>query len=293
MTLSKKKIIWLAGLFVLIMLALPLVNPKMVYKQAIKWTKHQQAIFYSYNFGVPRPATNQISAIDGMFQIYIPAGTFVMGTDIKALRVSNPLHELSLSAYWIDQTEVSNGAYKQCVAAGGCEPPVYHAGNNTFYENSRYDSYPVVYVSWQSAQNYCRWAGRRLPSEAEWEKAARGPDGLTYPWGDSAPSFSLANYGGYIGHPLPVDRYPEGASPFGVLNMAGNVREWVADWFSQSYYLHTPYLDPTGPRDGQKRSLRGGAFDDESPQLSTFNRFEHAPQSPGANRGFRCAQSAP
>jgi formylglycine-generating enzyme required for sulfatase activity len=228
-----------------------------------------------------------------MAQIYIPAGTFVMGTDIKDLRVSKPAHELLLNAYWIDQTEVSNGMYKQCVAGGGCEPPVYYRGDNPFYENSSYDSYPVVYISWQSAQAYCQWAGRRLPSEAEWEKAARGPDGLTYPWGDSAPSLSLANYGGYIGHPLPVERYLEGASPYGVLNLAGNVREWVADWFSQSYYLHTPYFDPTGPHSGKNRSLRGGAFNDEAPQLSTFYRFEHAPHSPGANRGFRCAQSAP
>ena len=225
LTSSKKKIIGLAGSFLLVFFAVLLANPRTIYKQAIKWARGQQAIFYSHSFGLQRPIFDQIAPSDGMAQIYIPAGTFVMGTDIKGLHTSKPAHKLLLNAYWIDQTEVSNGMYKQCVTAGGCESPFYYPGDNPFYENSSYDSYPVVYINWQSAQAYCEWAGRRLPSEAEWEKAARGPDGPTYPWGDSAPSLSLANYGGYVGHPLPVERYLEGASPYGVLNLAGNVRE--------------------------------------------------------------------
>jgi len=236
------------------------------------------------------PAETRLSSADGMTEVLVPAGQFRSGTDEKGAQKNRPAHLVEVSAFWVDQTEVSNAMYARCVAAGECPLPA--AGQNPYYGDSTYNDYPVVYVTWSAADAYCRWAGRRLPTDAEWEKAARGTDERIYPWGDNPPDMSLANFDNLIGEPLPVDRYPLGASPYGALNMAGNVREWVSDWFHEFYYLVAPPVNPQGPPETGRKSLRGGSYLDDANEIRVFNRFDHEPNSPGENRGFRCAVGA-
>ncbi len=256
--------------------------------------KHSLAILASYNLfqqKVDIPTQLQAAPIDGMLMIHIPAGEFSMGTDAKEFQKSRPQRSVYLNGFWIDQTEVSNAMYARCVAAGACKAPIHSEKTNPAYGDPKHANDPVVYVRWTDAKTYCTWAGRRLPTEAEWEKAARGTDGRIYPWGNSLPTSSLLNYNNNVGGPLPVDRYPAGASPYGVLNMAGNVREWVADWYSAPYYRFAPLRNPAGPASGESKVLRGGSYLDGWREVRLVNRFDHAPGSPGINRGFRCAVS--
>ena len=184
-----------------------------------------------------------------MVMVFVPEGGFMMGSE-EDYPEENPMHGISLDSYWIDQTEVTNGMYSQCVAAGACLPPtnITSSSRTVYYGDERFDIYPVIYVDWAMAQTYCSWAGGRLPTEAEWEKAARGVDRRTYPWGNAAPSCSLANFwgtgGGCVGDTSPVGSYLFGASPYGVLDMAGNVWEWVSDWFNVRYYILSPLEIP-------------------------------------------------
>ena len=152
---------------------------------------------------------------------------------------------------------VTNAMYQLCVQAGACQPP----GNTTFYGSSQYDHYPVVNVSWNDSKTYCEWVGGRLPSEAQWEKTARGTDGRTYPWGEEL-TCDKANYLNCVGQMVAVGSYPDGASPYGALDMAGNEWEWVADWFSETYYSSSPPSNPQGPDSGKLRVLRGGSWFD-------------------------------
>lgn len=237
-----------------------------------------------------KPIDSQVSPADGMTQLLVPAGAFLMGDGDKAEK-NGPQHEVGLSAFWIDRTEISNAMYALCAAAKKCGLP-FHGNLNPMYDDSAFANYPVVYVTWKQAGEYCAWAGRRLPTEAEWEKAARGIDGRIYPWGDDAPDMTRANFALQVGASLPVDRYPLGASPYGALNMAGNVREWVLDWFHPLAYLGLPTLNPQGPPEGGKRILRGGSYLDDANEIRAFNRFAHEPGSAGINRGFRCAMNA-
>jgi formylglycine-generating enzyme required for sulfatase activity len=150
-----------------------------------------------------------------------------------------------------------------------------------------------VYVTWFQADQYCQWNGRRLPTEAEWEKAARGTDGRSYPWGNSLPNPRLANFDlGLRGEAASAYRYPLGASPYGVLNMAGNVREWIADWFAPDYYRSSPLTNPKGPASGTERSLRSGSYNEGTKGIVVYQRYSHEPKSPGLSRGFRCAQDS-
>jgi formylglycine-generating enzyme required for sulfatase activity len=286
-----------AALFLIILLPLLVVG---LYKipSPVSITMHKQvlktrAVIASYDWNTPvsvSPEQVRNSPIDGMVQVLVPAGEFRMGTDEKGSQQNRPAHKVVLNAYWMDRVEVTNAMYGMCVEAGECTLPVIE--RNPYYGHPRYKNYPVVYVSWYDADAYCKWAGRRLPTEAEWEKAARGADGRIYPWGNDPPDRNLANFNLNIGELLDVNRYPLGASPYGVLNMAGNVREWVGDWFDRSYYSVSPRENPQGPPGGKTKSLRGGSYDDSYSQIRTFNRFEHAPSSPGINRGFRCASDA-
>jgi formylglycine-generating enzyme required for sulfatase activity len=244
----------------------------------------------SFNIGQEirnKPIEQKTAPIDGMVQVYVPAGEFLMGKPGEP-DANSPQRTIYLDAYWIDQVEVSNALYEKCVQDGACGLPALN--ENPYYGKWVYRNYPVAYANWEQASVYCEWAGRRLPTEAEWEKAARGADGRKYPWGNEAPNPRYANYAeSLIGEAVPVHRYPLGASPYGALNMVGNMREWVADWYSDSYYSEMPTINPTGPENGFERSLRGGAYD--ATDILAAKRYKHQPQSAGLSRGFRCAES--
>jgi len=246
----------------------------------------------SFDFGKKSkvmPLDTRISKLDGMVQLFVPAGVFQMGTGSVIKNSDSPQHRVYLNAYWIDRVEVSNAMYLKCIKAGGCGELV---SDNTEYKNWIYRDHPLVYADWFQATQYCQWTGRRLPTEAEWEKAARGTDGRDYPWGAEHPNPYLANFSGsMINEAVSVYRYPLGASPYGALNMSGNVREWVNDWFDPMYYRNSPAKNPQGPHQGSERALRSGSYNEDEIQVTATNRLNHEPQSAGLNRGFRCAQS--
>ena len=245
----------------------------------------------SYDIRQPfpvKPESSKVSPQDGMTQIYIPAGEFVMGSG-NDLKNDNPQHRIYLDPYWMDELEVTNAIYAKCLKAGACTHPALY---DSYFGIWAYRDYPVVYVNWYQADQYCRWAGRSLPTEAQWEKAARGTDGRKYPWGDQTPNPRLANFNlSLIAEPVPAFRYPLGASPYGVLNMAGNVREWIADWYDGNYYQSSPHANPEGPSTGTQRSLRSGSYAEDQQQISVYTRFKHEPDSAGLSRGFRCAET--
>ncbi len=226
---------------------------------------------------------------DHMNQVYIPAGEFTMGTDARTGRTGDIQHKVYLSAYWIDQFTVTNAMYALCVSAGTCRRTATY---DTYFGNPAYADYPVHYINWYDAEAYCKWEGGKLPTEAEWEKAARGVNGLRYPWGNAQPDAALLNFNAAIGSPVSAYSYWAGMSPYGLLNMAGNVQQWVADWYSPDYYEQSPYKDPAGPANGTLKVLRGGGFWDNSKEVQTFFRFRHDPTSSGAHRGIRCAVPA-
>jgi formylglycine-generating enzyme required for sulfatase activity len=266
---------------------------------------------------------------DGMVMVSVPAGEFRMGSDADELRYARdlceeycgefalvtclrpesfgneqPAHTVALDAFWIDRTEVTNGQYRQCVQAGSCDPPVESGSftRDSYYDDGDYDDYPVIWVRWDQAADYCAWAGGRLPTEAEWEYAARGPGGLMFPWGETFDGTRL-NYCDVgcegvndettdDGYPdtAPVGSFPAGVSWCGALDMAGNVREWVADWFVD--YFSGRQVNPTGPSEGDSRIPRGGSWYDTPDDVRSANRGENSPDYTRHKVGFRCAQSA-
>jgi len=232
--------------------------------------------------------------------ILIPAGTFLMGCDgsnpARACRPSNQhLHFVYLDAYFIDKYEVTNARYQVCVEAGGCTEPSQRnsATRVHYYGNPAYANYPVVSVNWYQAAEFCAWAGKRLPTEAEWEKAARGnEDSRWYPWGDKLPDATLANFTNIIGDTTPVGTYPGNTSVYGVMDMAGNVWEWVNDWFDFYYYRVSPYENPQGPSTGEYKGRRGGTWNETAYRARSDYRSINLPEKAENSNGFRCVRAA-
>jgi len=218
------------------------------------------------------------SPIDGMPQVHVPAGVLRMGgLDVNAVGSDElPAHSVSLDAFWIDQLEVTNAMYMLCVQDGICTPPGVLASDrrSSYFNIEEFKDYPVVHVTWGQASVYCAWAERRLPTEAEWERAARGDDFRNYPWGDEPPSEVYANFNRLVNDTSRVGSYASGASPFGVLDMAGNVWEWVADLYRGEYYSVSAEHNPPGPESNgtNRRVIRGGSFQDEWINLRVSKR---------------------
>jgi formylglycine-generating enzyme required for sulfatase activity len=227
--------------------------------------------------------------------VYVPAGEFKMGSE-NGNDDEKTVHTVYLDAFWIDQTEVTNKQYRACVDAGTCEPPSSSKSytHPSYYRNSDFDNYPVLYVSWDKANRYCEvWAGGDLPTEAQWEKAARGTDERMYPWGNDAPNKDLLNYYQNIGDTIEVGKYPDGKSPYGAYDMAGNVWEWVNDYYQSDYYavLGDGASNPVGPESGQYRVLRGGSWSSDSYIVRTASLSRSVPSDAYGSLGFRCSRS--
>jgi hypothetical protein len=222
----------------------------------------------------------------------VPAGVFWQGcnqaVDTDCSDSEKPYREVTLSAFEMDETEVTQGAYKNCVDGGSCRAP-----NCDWSTDSKRPTHPVVCVDWNDAKTYCEWAGKRLPTEAEWEKAARGTDGRVYPWGKEAPTCSLVNFSGCVETTKAVGSTPQGDSPYGLKDMAGNVWEWVADRYDGNYYASAPATNPTGPSGGWSRVYRGGAFRVDARFVRASKRSATDPGLRSDGLGFRCARSVP
>lgn len=228
------------------------------------------------------------TAVGGLIEV--EASSFMMGcSPAEASQCDNdeePYHQVQLSAYAIERTEVSQAAYQACVDAAACTLP---AAN---FDPIAKGQFPVTAVTWLQAKTYCEWRGGRLPTEAEWERAARGTDERIFPWGDDEPDCSFANIDGCGGVAQEVDSNPNGASPIGALNMIGNVYEWIADYYGNKYYFNSPLQDPTGPATGDARAVRGAGFAfNQASDLRAAKRGALDPDSFGPTGfGFRCAQ---
>ena len=238
------------GVTSLVILALGLVVVYMMYSQG-RFGEPSSTQFSATDTSIPASPTSAlgigsttISEKDGMVMVYVPAGEFTMGSE-NGEDVEKPAHTVTLDAFWIDQTEVTNAMYAKCVSDGECDRPDSTASytQSDYFGNSEFDKFPVIHVSWDVANVYCSWAERRLPTDAEWEKAARGENARTYPWGNEPPNNSLLNYNNAVGDTTEVGKFPTGASPYDAYDMAGNVREWVSS-------LHQPY--PYDATDGRE-----------------------------------------
>ena len=234
-----------------------------------------------------QPSTTETSMVE------IPEGLFTMGFDgTQALEDERPKHQVWLPAFFMDLHEVTTGKYAAFLAATNRLAPWQWNG----VDLSRHRDRPVIGVDWSDAEAYCRWYGKRLPTEAEWEKSARGTDGRLYPWGNRVPSKDLANFAlgarfSYNQVLMTVQSYEQGKSPYGLYQMAGNVWEWVQDWYAGNYYEVSPDQNPQGPEQGQFKVLRGGSWSDLPKYLLTYGRFKLSPETRNSYTGFRCARS--
>jgi formylglycine-generating enzyme required for sulfatase activity len=245
----------------------------------------------------------EIVAKDGAPMVQVPAGVFPMGVppgDRDGGRDEYPRHEVFLDTYSIDTFEVTNGRYLEFVKATGHRTPQHPTdpSRNLWEGGLMPESIadrPVVNVDWFDAEAYCHWAGKRLPTEAEWEKAARGTDDRRFPWGNVEPTHGHLNYNQrWQGEKtlMPVGSYKAGKSPYGAHDMAGNVWEWVADWYDPLYYEKSPARNPKGPETGTQKVLRSSGWEVETPLVRSFTRVNSDPLNRNASTGFRCAMDA-
>jgi formylglycine-generating enzyme required for sulfatase activity len=286
------------------------------------------AVSLTPNLGI---GATQVSNKDGMVMVYVPADEFLMGSspaDTEANDNEKPQHRVYLDAFWIDRTEVTNARFDSFVTETGHKTDAEKVGQSRVFnattkgwewtkgadwqhprgpgsDTTGLKQHPVVHMSWDDAVAYCRWVGRRLPTEAEWEKAARGTDGQKYPWGNKAVAGNLLNFADRnldVSHAdksvddgyqftAPVGTYPEGASPYRVLDMAGNVWEWVADRYDEKYYANSPAENPPGPDSGDSRVLRGGSWNFPQGGVRAAFRTAYFPADTIDTLGFRCARS--
>jgi len=247
----------------------------------------------------PTPALERVvMGRDGALMVLVPAGEFLMGSETSG---EDPPHRVSLGAFYMDRNEVTNAQYLRFVQATGHRPPQHDIDPRfDVWEGSKVSSgltaQPVVNVDWHDAAAYCKWAGKRLPTEAEWEKTARGTDGRTYPWGNDPPSPARLNFARHWEGPATIDRvgsFQSGGSPYGAFDMAGNVWEWVSDWYDAGYYRTAPERNPRGPATGSAKVLRGGAWTSHADTVRVTHRHADDPDMRNSNVGFRCVREIP
>ena len=232
--------------------------------------------------------------------VLILAGSFTMGSEAGEAD-ERPIHVIGMDDFYMDKYEVTNAQYRECVDELVCDLP----NPTRLYTDRRLSDHPVVFVSWNKAVTFCEWRGARLPTEAEWEKAARGRELWSYPWGNDFDG-KLLNYcdlnctynwadrrfNDKHDTTAPVGSYEAGVSPYGLFDMAGNVMEWVADWYGKNYYENSPNMNPPGPESGTYRVLRGGSWFDTLENIRTFKRTDLDPNTAYNYIGFRCARDA-
>ena len=244
-------------------------------------------------YQAPRTPRPEITSKDGSTMRLVPAGPFTMGYNDESAD-ERPAHSVSLDAYYLDIHEVTINRYLQFMKATKRDPPGFWHEDHVY----KYDQRPIIGVTWQDADAYCRWTGKRLPTEAEWEKAARGTDARIYPWGKDRPTSRHANFDrccGWKGYGplLQVGSLELGKSPYGIFDLAGNAWEWVADWYDERYYRESPERNPTGPANGKEKVIRGGSWISGALRVRTTDRLFGAPTLRLDDVGFRCAMDAP
>lgn len=232
-----------------------------------------------------------ITGKDGVPMVLVPAGEFPMGSE-QGDDDEQPVHRVFLDSFYLDTFEVTNGQFAKFVAAILSEPPWGFADQETPVLHAER---PVRWVNWLEATGYCLWAGKRLPTEAEWEKAARGPEGRLYPWGSDPPTPLHAVFGLKEGTETvaPIGNRNKGKSPYGVHDLAGNLYEWVADWYDDTFYTPMPALNPRGPIEGTTKVQRGGSYTNGPYRLRAAFRTKGDPTEHDPHVGFRCAQDVP
>lgn len=226
-----------------------------------------------------------IEGESGVPMVLVPAGEFIMGSDNNQA-AAQPAHTVYLDSFYIDQYEVTNGDYLTCAEAGVCT-----TGGSFRIRRPELAQNPVVFVNWNEAKTFCEWRGARLPTEAEWEKAARGTDQRIFPWGNDPITCDRAQYNECDWALSPVGSYPSGVSPYGAYDMAGNAWEWVSDWYAQDYYSYSPAENPTGPESGLYKSTRGGGFLYDPRLQTTIWRNQAHVGHAYIYLGFRCART--
>ena len=236
--------------------------------------------------------------------VLIPEGAFEMGSrlslseldpisifqaDRHMLGPEDPAHEVILDAFYVDLYEVTNAKFKKYIEATHSKNPPRYWDDNDFNHSLQ----PVVGITWKEARAYCQWKNKRLPTEAEWEKAARGKRPVRFPWGNEPPDKTRANFDNHVRKTAPVGSYPKGKSDYGVFDMSGNVSEWVKDWHYPEYYLFSPKENPPGPEKGHYKIIRGGNWKNKLEDIRLTYRNATVPKARSKTVGFRCVANAP